>query len=64
MCPLYKKNDRTDISNYRPITCLNTDYKLFTKILAERFAEVITDQSIQVKQASSQEGVSPIKLNS
>lgn len=35
MCPLYKKNDRSDIANYRPITCLNTDYKLFTKILAE-----------------------------
>lgn len=31
MCPLYKKNDRTDIVNYCPITCLNVDYKLFTK---------------------------------
>ncbi|KAH9178322.1 hypothetical protein EDB89DRAFT_1839698, partial [Lactarius sanguifluus] len=34
MCPLYKKKDPTDISNYRPITLLNTDYKLFTKTLA------------------------------
>lgn len=24
MCPIYKKKDPTEISNYRPITCLNT----------------------------------------
>ncbi|KAF5375493.1 hypothetical protein D9615_009178 [Tricholomella constricta] len=40
MCPLYKKNDKTEIANYRPITCLNTDYKLFTKCLATRLAKV------------------------
>lgn len=34
MCPLYQKNNRDDIANYRPITCLNSDYKLFTKVLA------------------------------
>lgn len=38
MCPLYKKNDRNDISNYRPLTILNTDYKMFTKVFAVRFA--------------------------
>jgi len=34
MCLLFKKKDPTDISNYRPITLLNTDYKLLTKVLA------------------------------
>ena len=40
MCPIYKKNDRNEISNYRPITILNTDYKIFTKVLATRLAQV------------------------
>ncbi|KAF5378764.1 hypothetical protein D9615_006956 [Tricholomella constricta] len=41
MCPIYKKNDRTDISNYRPITVLNTDYKIFTRALTTRLSEVV-----------------------
>ena len=38
ICPLYKKKDRHDIANYQPIMLLNSDYKLFTKILALRLA--------------------------
>lgn len=34
MCPLFKKKDPTDIKNYCPITVLNTDYKILTKVLA------------------------------
>ena len=34
MCLLYKKKDPTEICNYRPITLLNTDYKILTKALA------------------------------
>ena len=42
MCPIYKKKDKTEISNYRPITLLNTDYKLLTKILALQLKDHIT----------------------
>jgi len=39
MCPLFKKKDPTDIRNYCPITVLNTDYKLLTKVLALQLIE-------------------------
>ena len=41
MCPIYKKKDPTEICNYRPITLLNTDYKLLTKVLALQLMEPI-----------------------
>lgn len=41
MLPIYKKKDRTEISNYRPITLLNTDYKLFTKVIAQHLLDNI-----------------------
>ena len=38
---LYKKNDRQDPRNYRPITLLNGDYKILTRILTRRMNEAI-----------------------
>lgn len=40
MCPIYKKKEVDNIANYRPITILNTDYKLFTKVIATRLSTV------------------------
>ena len=40
MCPIYKKKEADNIANYRPITLLNTDYKVFTKVIATRLTDV------------------------
>nr|BAC82621.1 pol-like protein [Danio rerio] len=40
---LFKKDDKTILKNWRPITLLNTDYKFFTKILATRMSTVLED---------------------
>lgn len=37
---MYKKKDKREMANYRPITLLNTDYKTMTKALAMKFALV------------------------
>ncbi len=40
ICPIYKKKDQRRIVNYRPITLLNADYKIMTRVLANRMAAV------------------------
>jgi hypothetical protein len=55
MCPIYKKNDKTDITNYRPITILNTDYKLMAKALQAKLATA-APQIIHINQAGFMKG--------
>ncbi len=40
---LYKQGVRTDLKNWRPITLLNLDCKLFSKVLATRMLTVLED---------------------
>jgi uncharacterized protein YegL len=43
MCPTYKKNNKSDIANYRPITVLITDYKPMTKAAQAKVAKIAPD---------------------
>ena len=38
---LHKGGDATDVSNYRPITLLNTDYRVLTRVLASRLGRAL-----------------------
>ena len=51
---LYKKDDKTCLNNWRPISLLNTDYKIMAHVQAQRLKNVIhklihTDQSGYIK---------------
>ncbi len=38
LCPLYKKKDHCEIPNYRPITILNTEYKILTTVIMNKLS--------------------------
>ena len=51
---LFKNGDRTQLKNWRPVTLLNTDYKILTKALANRLQQVLplivnSDQTACIK---------------
>ena len=40
LCPLYKKKDHCEIPNYRPITILNTEYKILTTVIMNKLSTI------------------------
>jgi hypothetical protein len=64
---LYKKNDPTELKNYRPISLLDSDYKLLIKIISSRFSEIMTtkinkDQHAFLKGRNIEDNVMEIQL--
>nr|CAI5837629.1 unnamed protein product [Callosobruchus analis] len=61
---LPKTGDLSDPKNYRPITCLNACYKLFTRILYTRILEAVNPVFLDVyEQRGSKKGVAGCKEN-
>ena len=59
---LYKKGDKQCLDNWRPISLLNTDYKILTKVLCKRLKQVIdelisSDQTGYLKQRSAMQNL-------
>ena len=39
ICTLFKRGDRDEVRNYRPITLLQNSYKIFMRVLAKRMLD-------------------------
>ena len=52
ICPVYKKGDRLNCNNYRPITLLNIAYIMFSILLNKKLIE-----NIENKLEDNQKGV-------
>ena len=44
--PLYKKGDKTDVGNYRPISILNTLSKVFERIVYDQIEKYLHDKNL------------------
>ena len=63
---LYKKGDKRNLDNWRPISLLNTDYKIAARALAKRLQNVIPkiinfDQMGYIKERSATENIRSVQ---
>ena len=52
VCPVYKKGDKSDKTNYRPISLLSNTSKILEKIVYKRLYEYMTGNNLLIEQNS------------
>ena len=52
VCPVFKKENRSDKTNYRPITLLSSSSKILEKIVYKRLYEYLIDNNLLIEQNS------------
>ena len=52
VCPVFKKENRSDKTNYRPISLLSSSSKILEKIVYKRLYEYLIDNNLLIEQNS------------
>ena len=52
VCPVFKKDNKSDKTNYRPISLLSSSSKILEKIVYKRLYEYLMDNYLLIEQNS------------
>ena len=44
--PLYKKSDKTDVGNYRPVSILSIISKIFERVVYDQIKEYLVEKNL------------------